>query len=402
VRVAFITPCDIRDDHALLSGSPHYLYRALAQYTEVVSVPVPDGELPLIDQKLLGLRRRIIRRRFNPYQHPKMLRDLARRAEAAVHAAGADIVLAVGQGYAVYWDSPVPITLFSDTLYGAQIDFYDGWLRSRRDPFQLQTLSRLGQRAVNNTSKIFMTSRFAVQRSAENFGTRFPAHKTLTTLIAPCLDDPPTDFTIRSSSSPLRLLWVGVDWERKGGAQVLDVFNQLRARGIDAELHLVGQVPECAQQQPGVTHHGFIDKTQPDAHRRLLDIYQQCHVFLFPTQVDMTPIVLAEAAAAGMMIVTTRVGGIGEMFRRDEAILLEADESFVPAAAAAIEAALTTGTITQFGWNAFQRYQNRLNWNDIANNVRTELEQIVGYPQRPPSSSNQIMAGEPWNAPPLR
>jgi glycosyltransferase involved in cell wall biosynthesis len=100
-----------------------------------------------------------------------------------------------------------------------------------------------------------------------------------------------------------RILFVGGDFERKGGDLLLKAFGPLSGQ---AELTLVtdADVPSL----PGVRRESGI-KPGTD---RLLRAYAEADVFVLPTRGDCTPVVLGEAMAAGLPVVTTAVGSNAE------------------------------------------------------------------------------------------
>ena len=110
----------------------------------------------------------------------------------------------------------------------------------------------------------------------------------------------------------VRILFVGGDFERKGGNLLLDALERLRSDpevlrlGITVELHLVttGDV----QARPGVQVHRGLRPNDPE----LIELFHRCDVFALPTRGDCTPLVLAEASTAGMPSVATDVGAIRE------------------------------------------------------------------------------------------
>lgn len=98
----------------------------------------------------------------------------------------------------------------------------------------------------------------------------------------------------------LRALFVGGDFERKGGPLLLDVY---RARLKDRwELDLVtgAELPP----EPGVHVYRGLKPHSPE----LLARYAEADAFVLPTQADCLAVVLGEAMAARLPIVTTRVG----------------------------------------------------------------------------------------------
>ncbi len=101
---------------------------------------------------------------------------------------------------------------------------------------------------------------------------------------------------------PIRILFVGGDFYRKGGPLLLDCLRgPLSAR---CELHLVTQCNVASQ--PNVFVHKGLQPNSPP----LLSLFAEADVFVLPTQADSLGLVLMEAAAAGLPAVATRVGGL--------------------------------------------------------------------------------------------
>lgn len=107
-----------------------------------------------------------------------------------------------------------------------------------------------------------------------------------------------------------RILFVGGDFERKGGDLLLDVFRK-RLRGR-AELVLVTrtELPE----EPGV----FVHRNVQANSDTLRNLYATSDLFVLPTRADCYSLVCMEALAAGLPVVATRVGGIPDMIREGE------------------------------------------------------------------------------------
>lgn len=114
---------------------------------------------------------------------------------------------------------------------------------------------------------------------------------------------------------PVKLLFVGGDFDRKGGADVLDVF--LHRLSGDAELHLVTGA-DAAVSHPRVHVHKNIAAYSP-AWRAL---YQDADVFVLPTHFEAFGLVFMEAMAAGLPVVGTNINAIPEMVTHGETGLL--------------------------------------------------------------------------------
>ena len=109
----------------------------------------------------------------------------------------------------------------------------------------------------------------------------------------------------RGTDGPVRVLFVGGDFRRKGGDLLLSAFrNTLRG---SCELHLVTR--DDVPQEEGVFVYRDLTPNDP----RLRDLYARADLFALPTVADCFSLASLEAMATGLPVVTTRVGGIPEI-----------------------------------------------------------------------------------------
>lgn len=101
------------------------------------------------------------------------------------------------------------------------------------------------------------------------------------------------------------ILYVGRDWERKGGPDLLAAYRRVRLRHPDATLTVVGEAPDLSE--PGVRALGRIDR------ERLDGVYNEAAVFAMPTLREPFGIVFVEAMERGLPIVATTVGALPDM-----------------------------------------------------------------------------------------
>jgi glycosyltransferase involved in cell wall biosynthesis len=108
-----------------------------------------------------------------------------------------------------------------------------------------------------------------------------------------------------------RYLFVGVDWRRKNGDQVVRAFREVRATFPNATLDIVGQHPPI--HEDGVTDHGCLAR-EDRASQAILDaLFAKATAFVLPSRFDPSPIAYLEAASAGLPVVVTTEGGAGEL-----------------------------------------------------------------------------------------
>ena len=175
-----------------------------------------------------------------------------------------------------------------------------------------------------------------------------------------------------------KLLFVGVEWFRKGGDVALRVAELLNRRGIKTVLDLVGCNPPV--RVPGfVKAHGFISK-HTDVGKRLLDtLMTEAHFLILPSRAECYGVVFAEASSFGVPSLATRVGGIPTAIRdggNGQTFELDDDpEKYCDY----IERVMSSrNSYRELALSSFEEYSQRLNWVSAGRKVRDLVQMHCG------------------------
>ncbi|MCC7362936.1 MAG: glycosyltransferase family 4 protein [Dehalococcoidia bacterium] len=133
----------------------------------------------------------------------------------------------------------------------------------------------------------------------------------------------------RAADGPLRLLFVGGNFARKGGPLLVDLVRT-RFSGR-CELDIVTR--DAVEPAPGVRVHRT-EANSPELHA----LYRDADLFVMPTTAECFGLVTVEALASGLPVIVTDMGGARDIVDEGETgWLIEPDAASV---AAAIERAL--------------------------------------------------------------
>ncbi|MBI5510245.1 MAG: glycosyltransferase family 4 protein [Deltaproteobacteria bacterium] len=128
---------------------------------------------------------------------------------------------------------------------------------------------------------------------------------------------------------PLRLVFVGKDWRRKGLDRLLRAFVLARNGGFNGTLRVVGcdrrSLPAALQRTGGVEWCGFVDKGR-DA-LRFLDLIAECDLACHLSRAEAGGIAQREFHALGLAILGTDVGGARAHRLSDASVDVPADAS---------------------------------------------------------------------------
>lgn len=170
---------------------------------------------------------------------------------------------------------------------------------------------RMNRRALHAAAGLVAWSEWAKRSCVEDYGV--PAERVR--VIAP--GAAPAYFDVgrrrlaqpehRTPDRPVRMLFVGGDFARKGGPRLLEALR--RPLGRPWELHVVTQQPVPATDGV-IVHHG-VGPNSPE----LLRLFEDADLFVLPSLGECLSIGLMEATAAALPVVTTDVGALAEAVR---------------------------------------------------------------------------------------
>jgi glycosyltransferase involved in cell wall biosynthesis len=216
-------------------------------------------------------------------------------------------------------------------------------------------------------------SRWAKQSAITDYGV--PAQKIVVNPPGVNLDFwKPGPLPTTEAGCPLRILFVGGDFRRKGGQLLLDWHKTQRPE--QCELHVVTREP--VETQPGL----FIYHDMQPNTDRLLQLYLQSDLFVLPSLGECFGIATVEAMATGLPVIASDVGGTADIIEpgRNGYIVKGGNLADL---AAAINAILSNPNL-----RASMRTQSRQIAEELFN-VETNARQTLSYLKQIANRSTQ-------------
>jgi glycosyltransferase involved in cell wall biosynthesis len=363
------------------SGVPKAMVDALREAGHRVSTAGPLPRLEIGWPRLNAWwQNRIAGKTYLPVRDPAVVQ---RRIAPLTAMLGAlepyDAVIAWHAADAAIVRASAPLIFVHDATWSLLLDFYPQYRRQRLTEATIVGGKALDAIALEKCAYAIYSSHWAAEAAQSEYGVT--ARKLA---VHPFGVDPrlvPTDNDLRAwiakrGRGPCRLLFVGVDWERKGGDKAIDIARCLNERGIPCELDAAGADPPA--DRPSWVHaHGRLLRTDPLGRARLASLLMQADFLILPTLADCTPIILSEAAAFGLPSATMAVGGIPEII--GEAGWARAFPAGTRADAFAdwIEHAYRDPARYQkLAWLARSEYTHRLNWPSFVRTLTAVVDEL--------------------------
>ena len=165
-------------------------------------------------------------------------------------------------------------------------------------------------------------------------------------------------------------LFIGLDFKRKGGRELLEAFRRVRAQLPSARLTIVGGIP-AGEVQPGVRSLGRI--FGPDRSERLAGLLRSASVFVMPSRWEPFGLVFLEAMAAALPCIGVNRYAMPEIIGETGALVSANDPRAL--ADALYELLSDPIAAAQRGTAARERYLQRYGWKKTAARIGTAIEQ---------------------------
>ncbi len=375
-RVAFVAIRDARDVRSW-SGTLNFSKRAIEQHVgDVIDLtPAPVPHLPL---RALRLGVRLLSGKSFSYEHDLLFaRWLGAVYTRRIAEAKPNLIFAAaGSAIVPFLETAVPIVYFSDATFRMMSDYHEAF--SRLVKRTEHSGNEIEQRSIEKAAISCFTSSTALESARKDYKANHATSHVIP--LGANLPSAPSasDAAPRQISSPLRLLFVGVQWAGKGGDIALDALRTLEARGIDATLTVVGCTPPSGVSHPKLRIIPFLNKSDPQDAAKLYELYKSAHLFILPTRFEAAGIVFAEAAAFGLPSLGTRTGGVPTYLRENESGVLLAPEATGAQWADAIEALIQDPAKYQrLALGARALYERELNWDAFGRKLAALTEPLL-------------------------
>jgi glycosyltransferase involved in cell wall biosynthesis len=233
------------------------------------------------------------------------------------------------------------------------------------------------RRAIQQARLLPYPSPWAADSAATHYGA--PLDRVHVVPWGANLDEVPPAESIEPAK-PLdrcELLFLGRDWERKGGPLAYETVLALRDGGLDATLSVCGCTPTGPFDARALRVVPRIDKSDPAQAGVLQRLLLGANFLLQPTRYESLGLAYAEASAHGTPSIATDTGGVSGVIKNGwNGFLLP------PAAGASAYAALILKVFSdrprylELVASSRREYETRLNWDAWGRSMATLIATI--------------------------
>ncbi|WP_319421889.1 glycosyltransferase family 4 protein [Pleurocapsa sp. FMAR1] len=310
---------------------------------------------------------------------PLTLKHYASQVAQKLNSTQADLVFSATVNPIAYLECDCPIAFWADGTFANIQNFYPQYSNLPeeviRDWHQMERL------ALQKSKLAIYSSDWAARSAVNDYGADPERVKVVpfgSNTDSPFSSETIKDVIASRTSDRCKLLFLTIDWERKGGDVAFQVAKKLNQSGLQTELTVVGCQPSIKEPLPDfVKALGFISKSTKEGKQKIQELIMDSHFLILPTLADCSPIVLCEANALGVPCLSTTVGGIPTIVRNGlNGQLFDENTKITEYCDYITHLFDNYSDYQRLALSSFNEYQSRLNWKVAGKMVKNFLENI--------------------------
>lgn len=374
LRIVFASVHDPENISAF-SGTVYYMCQALR--TRLPDLETVRFVRPRGYERFRNVVLRMTKGQVNPDYWRWLNRIFARKLARQWHGRRVLVISVVSSSLVSELAELVPVLNITDATFALMRNFYPSFAgygnRTARAAEEIEW--RSVALSIHNS----FTTNWAAQSAIGSYGA--PPDKVSAISWGSNLPHVPrSEVRLRQKTwRECRLLFIGVDWVRKGGDVVCKVGEILNGRNVPVRVDIAGSSPPGGLPPYSWIHyHGFLSKSDEADRRRLANLMRDADFLFLPTRQDTFGMVFGEANAFGTPALTRAVGGVPEAVRDGvNGIVLPEDalpEDFADQVEALWEDSEHYWRLRE---SSRREYDERLNWDSWAQEMTGIITQLT-------------------------
>ncbi|NES78855.1 MULTISPECIES: glycosyltransferase family 4 protein [Okeania] len=382
MKIAYSTTYDVHNPASWPSnkkgnyGSNSYIAKTLESQDITVNYLGPlEKHYSWVTRSKWLLYSKVFKQDYYRWADPIICRDYAYQVARKLSILKSDIVLATeGVQTVAYLKCQQPIVLWLDTLTIALVDYYPALSNICQET--RKSIYNIEKAAIDKCKLLIFTSDWAAENAVKHYQVNeskiYVIPRGANIELKPGRTFEEVENIVKSrKEKPCKLIFSGIDWDRKGGDIAVGVVKQLNEMGFNAELTIIGCKPEIKPLPDFINIVGYIDKSKPEGESKMRQLVADSHLMILPTREDCAPNVLIEANAFGVPCLTTNLAGIPTVIKEDiNGKTFAFDAEIKEYCDYIISRMSDYPRYQKLAMSSFKEYQQRLNWDVVGKTAK--------------------------------
>ena len=320
---------------------------------------------------------------------PWVLQQIGKQFDEEVGKIQPDLVIVIHGDFLAYTTFSQPAIIVHDATFASLLEYYPAF--SNLTNRSINSGNMMYQAALNRAVAAVYSSKWASESAIVDYG--IDSEKIFTIPFGANLSQAPENENVmewiskRSKGEICNFLFLGVDWDRKGGPDALRFVVELNHLGIKSQLLIAGCTPQIEPRyEKFIQQLGFLRKDIKEEAEKLENLLINSHALLLPSVAECYGCVYCEANAYGLPAIGRDTGGVSEIIKDGvNGLLMKGSETPEELAKRWVEIWLDRVHFVQLSQSARNEYLTRLNYeifiekleHIVSTVVNTECENLI-------------------------
>jgi len=379
MKIAYVSTFDARLVQSW-SGTGYIIAKELERQGVDISYVGPLSEKNGLFYKAKQLfYREILKKRHIRQAEPAILHHNALQISEQISIINPDIILSIWAYPIAFLECKQPIVFIADATFPLMHDYYNEY--TNLSTTTINNISKLEKSDMDRSAAVIYSSNWAAQSAINDYG--ISPNKVHVIPFGAIINSVPTKNDVenfienRVNSDVCNLLFLGVDWERKGGRIAYNTLLELLKKGMKVQLTVCGCIPPDEFSHSKMQVIPFLDKSNNNDSEQFTTLLRESHFLLLPTRKEAYGLVFCEASAFALPSITTDTGGVGEIIQNG------INGYTLPFSSDAIEYAELISTLWinkeeyyNLSQSSYNEFTTRLNWDFASEQIKIILEKL--------------------------
>lgn len=381
MRLLYITPYKISDSR-VSSGTVTSVKKALTDAGNEVTV-IDNLHISKIFTLVMKVLGKLSGKQIDVLREPYVLKKMAQEIESRSQGLKFDAVFSQTSILCAFYKGEKPIVFYTDASFGGMLDYY--WNPKDWAGFNLKHGNFVEKMALENCNLAIYASQWAVDTAVKCYGTD-PQKCVVINRGANIYHSLKAEDIRRyvearncvTSKGEYRFLFVGRNWERKGGPLALEIVALLNNMGYRSRLVVIGCIPAVSDSNMEyIETIGFLNKSVPEENERLQREFLQSDFYLQPSKQEAQGIAYTEASAFGLPIIATDTGGVNGVVTDRNGFLLKTNDKADKYIEKILPILKNKKAYILLAMETFAFYKDALNWESVGKRLTEAIQSAV-------------------------
>lgn len=347
------------------------------------TVNVIDGlSIPFWQKLKKRLINSILKKEYDPIREPSVLKKMNKAIFDRANDIQYDIVFSQTSVLCAYYTGNKPIVFYTDAAFGGMLNYYvdpETWYQPN-----LKNACDSERLALERCSKAIYASDWAANAAVQCHGAS-PNKCVVINRGANIEHDYNKDDikaaiecrNVITKKRYYKMLFVGRDWERKGGPFALEIVKKVNELGYQSKLVVVGCNPIVSSDNLDyIESVGFLNKAKSDENKRLQHYFLYSDFYLQPSKHECQGIAYTEASAFGLPVFANNTGGVSGVVTKANGCLMQPEDTADTYANKIIDLLKNEKKYRELAVSTFNFYEEKLNWKNVGERITQVLESV--------------------------